>query len=241
MVTKHRLAKKESDLACETEAPSSRKNQASPFRSRQTRQPSPHTIWIMSLGSSTPRVSRLSHQNLLWRIPSPAMETKGVSTKLVTAQGSPHPVLSPPTSNPKPVQVFPGGDRAALRPLAPKGTALAASIPTEEHPPLAPFSPKTAEKQLSTSLMSPVPRGGKPNRREGKLKERREARSGAGEWGLAMGPAGLTPHQAIFCLPSSSSHRHGNPSARAAPLQLRFPPHGGFGGLFPPFFNLFSP
>lgn len=57
---------------------------------------------------------------------------------------------------------------------------------------------------------------------------------GQGSMGLAMGPAGLTPHQAIFCLPSSSSHRHGNPSARAAPLQLRFPPHGGFGGLFPP-------
>lgn len=57
---------------------------------------------------------------------------------------------------------------------------------------------------------------------------------GQGSVGLAMGPAGLTPHQAIFCLPSSSSHRHGNPSAQAAPLQLRFPPHGGFGGLFSP-------
>lgn len=119
---------------------------------------------------------------------------------------------------------------------------MAASIPTEEHPPLAPFTPKTAEKQLSTSLMSPAPRGGKPNRREGKLKERREARSGAGERGPGYGPCRPHPTPGDF-LPSlfliTSPWQPISPSSSApAPLPSPWRFWGAFSPLLQPLLTL---
>lgn len=82
--------------------------------------------------------------------------------------------------------------------------------------------------------MSPAPQGGKLNRREGKLKERREARSGAGERGPGYGPCRPHPTPGDF-LPSlfliTSPWQPISPSSSApAPL----PSPWRFWGAFPP-------
>lgn len=82
--------------------------------------------------------------------------------------------------------------------------------------------------------MFPAPRGGKPNRREGKQGERKEARSGAGELGPGCGPCRPHPTPGDF-LPflflATSPWQPTSPSSSApAPL----PSPWRFGGLFFP-------
>lgn len=133
------------------------------------------------------------------------------------------------------------GGQGCPQTLSPKGNCFGRIQPYRGASSTRSLQPQNCRETTQHLLDVSSSSGRKTEWEGGKTKRGGRPGVGQGSVGLAMGPAGLTPHQAIFCLPSSSSHRHGNPSARAAPLQLRFPPHGGFGGLFPPFFNLFSP
>lgn len=123
-------------------------------------------------------------------------------------------------------------DRAAPRPLAPKGTALAAIQPDRGASSTHSLQPQNCRETTQHHLDVSSSLGRKTEQEGRKMLRGRRPGVGQGSGALAMGPAGLTPHDFLpslflFALPWQ-------PSSPSSSTPALLPSPWRFGGLFSP-------
>lgn len=181
-------------------------------------------------------------KGLLWGFLGKTGES--ISTKPVTVQGSPHTVLSPSTSDPKPVQVFPGGQRCPQT-LSPKGSSAGCIQPYRGTSSTRSLQPQhrreTTQHHLDVSSSS-----GRKTEQEGRKTGREEGGQkwgrGAGAWLRALQASPHAGRFSAFPLPrhiAMATHQPEQLRSGSASLPMEV-----WGAFFSPPFSLpsfFSP